>query len=212
MVEQVKRVEQEFTPIPNFSSCTSMSGELQQHQHYDHSWCPTPPRDGSISSGNSTHRRDSDTINFSPHGFNKGSYHRSESPSFLPLSPPSVSCNKSTSTLDYDDDDRYNEEDQQQGRRDHSPQAPSTAGSTTATLPPYNSPTKYDQTIRGYELWTHKDDILLLQHVLSRLQLGNWRELEAKFEGRHTARLCDARWKYLRDQLLKGIQNASTSC
>ncbi|ORX51645.1 hypothetical protein DM01DRAFT_1337149 [Hesseltinella vesiculosa] len=66
-------------------------------------------------------------------------------------------------------------------------------------------PSKYDQTIRGYELWTNDDDLLLLQHVLCRLQLGNWRELEAKFEGRHTARLCNARWHYLRDQLLRGI-------
>ncbi|KAI8068704.1 hypothetical protein BC940DRAFT_33633 [Gongronella butleri] len=71
------------------------------------------------------------------------------------------------------------------------------------------TPAKYDQTIRGYELWTSEDDVLLLQHVLSRLQLGNWRELEAKFHGRHTARLCSARWYYLRDQLLRGIAKST---
>lgn len=67
-------------------------------------------------------------------------------------------------------------------------------------LPPLS---KYDQTIRGFEEWTHGDDMLLLEHVLERLEETRWKELEAKMEGRHSARLCKERWKYLQSILLK---------
>ncbi|KAI8339048.1 hypothetical protein BC941DRAFT_421966 [Chlamydoabsidia padenii] len=87
---------------------------------------------------------------------------------------------------------------------------PSSSGKSLSTQYP-SSCGKYDQTIRGYEQWTQNDDLVLLQHVLSRLQLGNWRELEIKFQGRHTARLCNARWNYLRTHLLKGIDQADPS-
>lgn len=70
-------------------------------------------------------------------------------------------------------------------------------------LPP---PGKFDQTIRGYEIWTHEDDMILMRHVLNRLEGSRWRQLEAKFEGRHSARLCQARWHYLRKLLLKGLE------
>ncbi|KAI8997036.1 hypothetical protein BDB01DRAFT_769606 [Pilobolus umbonatus] len=69
-------------------------------------------------------------------------------------------------------------------------------------LPP---PSKYDQDIRGYEIWTHEDDMVLLNHVLHHLHGGGWNELEIRFDGRHSARLCYDRWKYLKSLLLKGI-------
>ncbi|OBZ85460.1 hypothetical protein A0J61_06502 [Choanephora cucurbitarum] len=79
---------------------------------------------------------------------------------------------------------------------------PSSSQSQPARLPP---PTKYDQDIRGYELWTHEDDILLLSYVLYSLRGGGWSELEARFNGRHSARLCYDRWKYLKSLLLKNL-------
>ncbi|KAG0165831.1 hypothetical protein DFQ28_008256 [Apophysomyces sp. BC1034] len=66
-------------------------------------------------------------------------------------------------------------------------------------------PGKYDQTIRGYEIWTHEDDMALLDHVLTHLQGGRWRDLESKLDGRHSARLCSDRWQFLRKHLLKGL-------
>ncbi|KAI9481335.1 MAG: hypothetical protein EXX96DRAFT_566281 [Benjaminiella poitrasii] len=69
-------------------------------------------------------------------------------------------------------------------------------------MPP---PSKHDQNIRGYEIWTHEDDMILLNHVLHHLHVGGWTELEVKFSGRHSARLCYDRWKYLKSLLLKGI-------
>ncbi|RCI06980.1 hypothetical protein CU098_000970, partial [Rhizopus stolonifer] len=74
--------------------------------------------------------------------------------------------------------------------------------SLPAKLPP---PSKYEQDIRGYEPWTHEDDMILLNHVLHHLYAGGWSELEVRFNGRHSARLCYDRWKYLRSLLLKGI-------
>ncbi|KAI9024994.1 hypothetical protein CLU79DRAFT_834122 [Phycomyces nitens] len=55
-------------------------------------------------------------------------------------------------------------------------------------VPRLPGPTKFDQTIRGYEVWTHKDDMTLLNHVLNRLQGGR----------------CH-RWHFLRKLLLKGM-------
>ncbi|CEP08303.1 hypothetical protein [Parasitella parasitica] len=66
-------------------------------------------------------------------------------------------------------------------------------------------PSKTDQDIRGYELWSHEDDMLLLKHVLHHLHGGGWADLEAKFEGRHSARLCYDRWKHLKGLLISGI-------
>ncbi|KAI8388421.1 uncharacterized protein BYT42DRAFT_559998 [Radiomyces spectabilis] len=97
------------------------------------------------------------------------------------------------------------------------PQLPSSAISLPPS-PPLNSVdksvpkappsiSKFDQTIKGYEIWTHEDDMVLVDHVLTRLQGGRWRELEAKLGGRHNARLCRERWQFLRKLLLKGINN-----
>ncbi|KAI8883444.1 hypothetical protein K501DRAFT_333348 [Backusella circina FSU 941] len=69
-------------------------------------------------------------------------------------------------------------------------------------LPP---PSKFDQDIRGYELWTHDDDMILLNYVLHHLHGGGWNELELRFNGRHSARLCNDRWQHLKTLLLKGI-------
>lgn len=69
-------------------------------------------------------------------------------------------------------------------------------------LPP---PAKFEQNIRGYEEWTHEDDMVLLNHVLHHLHGGGWAELEVRFNGRHSARLCYDRWKHLRSLLIKGI-------
>ncbi|KAI8636665.1 hypothetical protein BD408DRAFT_355223 [Parasitella parasitica] len=66
-------------------------------------------------------------------------------------------------------------------------------------------PSKTDQDIRGYELWSHEDDMLLLNHVLYHLHGGGWADLEVKFEGRHSARLCYDRWKHLKGLLITGI-------
>jgi hypothetical protein len=66
-------------------------------------------------------------------------------------------------------------------------------------------PSKFEQNIRGYELWTHEDDMVLLNHVLHHLHGGGWSELEVRFNGRHSARLCYARWRHLKSLLLKGI-------
>ncbi|SAM03442.1 hypothetical protein [Absidia glauca] len=190
MMDQVKRVEHDFTPAPS-------TDELQQqHYHQRHTWCPTPPRDGSISSSSDSPLLNSTSTNPKHH------LPLPDSPSFLPLSPPTTATSgtKSSTTLD-DDLDHMNT-----GLHPHSP-----CFGPPRQQPPLISPGKYDQTIRGYELWTEKDDMLLLQHVLSRLQVGNWRELEAKFEGRHTARLCTSRWNYLRDHLLKGIAKTDSS-
>lgn len=74
--------------------------------------------------------------------------------------------------------------------------------SLPAKLPP---PSKFEQNIRGYELWTHEDDMVLLNHVLHHLHGGGWSELEIRFNGRHSARLCYARWRHLKSLLLKGI-------
>ncbi|GAN06700.1 hypothetical protein MAM1_0133d06188 [Mucor ambiguus] len=71
-----------------------------------------------------------------------------------------------------------------------------------AKLPP---PSKTDQDIRGYEVWSHEDDMILLNHVLYHLHGGGWADLEIKFEGRHSARLCYDRWKHLRSLLISGI-------
>jgi hypothetical protein len=138
MMEQVKRMEREDTPLPTSFSSSSPSTD---HQVYHDTWI-------------------------------------SPSSSFLPLSPPPTSSTKSTSS-----DSTYH----------------------------HHASDKRNQTIRGYELWTQEDDMMLLQHILTRLRLGNWRELEMKFQGRHTARLCNARWNYLRAHLLKGIDQADAS-
>jgi hypothetical protein len=71
-----------------------------------------------------------------------------------------------------------------------------------AKIPPL---LKTDQDIRGYELWSHEDDMILLNHVLYHLHGGGWADLEVKFEGRHSARLCYDRWKHLRGLLITGI-------
>jgi hypothetical protein len=62
-----------------------------------------------------------------------------------------------------------------------------------------------DQTIRGYEVWTHADDMALLKFALDHLYTGGWHELEAQFDGRHSARLCYERWKHLKGLLIHGI-------
>jgi hypothetical protein len=83
------------------------------------------------------------------------------------------------------------------------PKIKTTADNTLpAKLPP---PSKFEQNIRGYELWTHEDDMVLLNHVLHHLHGGGWSELEVRFNGRHSARLCYARWRHLKSLLLKGI-------
>lgn len=69
-------------------------------------------------------------------------------------------------------------------------------------LPP---PSKFDQNIRGYEEWTHEDDMVLLNHVFHHLHGGGWSDLEVRFNGRHSARLCYDRWKHLKALLLRGI-------
>ncbi|KAI8340422.1 hypothetical protein BD560DRAFT_412390 [Blakeslea trispora] len=79
---------------------------------------------------------------------------------------------------------------------------PNFSDSQTIKLTP---PTKYDQDIRGYEPWTHEDDILLLNYVLYSLRGGGWSELEARFNGRHSARLCYDRWRHLKSLLLKNL-------
>ncbi|KAI8334666.1 hypothetical protein BC941DRAFT_431826 [Chlamydoabsidia padenii] len=193
MMDQVKRVEHDITPIPTSADDQVQQEQQQQQPQYyqqHHTWCPTPPRDGSISN--------TCTVE-SP---NPKHHHLPlpDSPSFLPLSPPSTTTSgpKSTLTLSDDMDDTND---------DHS----SCFEPPRQTTPPITTPGKYDQTIRGYELWTEKDDMLLLQHVLSKLQVGNWRELESKFDGRHTARLCTSRWNYLRNHLLKGIAQADST-
>lgn len=80
--------------------------------------------------------------------------------------------------------------------------ASSSSPSLPTKLPP---PSKTDQDIRGYELWSHEDDMILLNHVLYHLHGGGWADLEIKFEGRHSARLCYDRWKHLRSLLISGI-------
>ncbi|KAI7884734.1 uncharacterized protein EV154DRAFT_522076 [Mucor mucedo] len=88
----------------------------------------------------------------------------------------------------------------------------SSSSSCSSLSPPSSSSkkrlaplSKFDQTIRGYELWTHDDDMLLLNHVLHHLHGGGWNELEVRFDGRHSARLCYDRWRHLKSLLLKGI-------
>jgi acetyl esterase/lipase len=66
-------------------------------------------------------------------------------------------------------------------------------------------PSKFDQDIRGYEVWTHDDDMVLLDYVLHHLHGGGWNELEVRFNGRHSARLCNGRWQHLKTLLLKGL-------
>lgn len=66
-------------------------------------------------------------------------------------------------------------------------------------------PSKMDQTIRGYEIWTHEDDMILLDYVLHHLYTGGWDELESKYNGRHSARLCHERWIHLKSLLVHGI-------
>ncbi|OAC98945.1 Homeodomain-like DNA binding domain-containing transcription factor [Mucor lusitanicus CBS 277.49] len=80
--------------------------------------------------------------------------------------------------------------------------ASSSLPSMPAKLPP---PSKTDQDVRGYEVWSHEDDMILLNHVLYHLHGGGWADLEVKFEGRHSARLCYDRWKHLRSLLISGI-------
>ncbi|KAI8148569.1 hypothetical protein BJV82DRAFT_592610 [Fennellomyces sp. T-0311] len=71
-------------------------------------------------------------------------------------------------------------------------------------LPPVG---KFEQTIRGCELWTREDDRILIEHMLDPAHGERWRELEAKLEGRHTARLCSHRWDYLQTYFLKALQS-----
>ncbi|KAK4509521.1 uncharacterized protein ATC70_007873 [Mucor velutinosus] len=78
----------------------------------------------------------------------------------------------------------------------------SSSPSMPVRLPP---PSKTDQDVRGYEVWSHEDDMILLNHVLYHLHGGGWADLEIKFEGRHSARLCYDRWKHLKSLLLSGI-------
>lgn len=80
--------------------------------------------------------------------------------------------------------------------------ASSSSSLIPAKLPP---PSKTDQDVRGYEVWSHEDDMILLNHVLYHLHGGGWADLEIKFEGRHSARLCYDRWKHLRSLLISGI-------
>ncbi|ORY92295.1 hypothetical protein BCR43DRAFT_498130 [Syncephalastrum racemosum] len=65
---------------------------------------------------------------------------------------------------------------------------------------------KYDDVIRGFEKWTHEDDMVLLKHVMVPLQEGRWSELEEKFGGRHLAHLCKDRWEFLQSQMVKGLR------
>ncbi|KAI7850390.1 hypothetical protein BDC45DRAFT_248178 [Circinella umbellata] len=75
-------------------------------------------------------------------------------------------------------------------------------------LPPLG---KFDQTIRGCEIWTREDDRILIEHMLNPTHPGErWRELEAKLEGRHTAKLCSHRWEYLQSFFLKALENVSS--
>ncbi|KAL9550556.1 hypothetical protein MBANPS3_004679 [Mucor bainieri] len=78
----------------------------------------------------------------------------------------------------------------------------SSVHSMPAKLPP---PSKTDQDVRGYEVWSHEDDMVLLNHVLYHLHGGGWADLAIKFEGRHSARLCYDRWKHLKSLLISGI-------
>ncbi|KAI9263450.1 hypothetical protein BDA99DRAFT_537451 [Phascolomyces articulosus] len=75
-------------------------------------------------------------------------------------------------------------------------------------LPPVG---KFDQTIRGCEIWTREDDRILIEHMLDPGHGERWRELEAKLEGRHTAKLCSHRWEYLQMYFLKALDSASSS-
>ncbi|CAO3629641.1 unnamed protein product [Cunninghamella echinulata] len=188
MVEEVKRYDKEYSPVSTF-----MEETYQQHHH--HIWCPTPPREGSIHETNHSNPN-------------------SVSPSYLPLSPP-VSSNKSSRHGDTDDDDELDDHHhhQQQQQQQKSPIAlnlpsPSPPPSSNNNL---SAPSPYDQTIRGYEPWTHKEDLILMHHAMSHLQVGHWRELESRFEGRHTNRLCMERWNFLRTRLLKSIIQSITN-
>ncbi|KAI8971443.1 hypothetical protein BDF20DRAFT_915265 [Mycotypha africana] len=74
------------------------------------------------------------------------------------------------------------------------------ASNTSSSTCPYN------QDITGYSIWTHEDDVILLNYVLHHLYSGGWSRLaESRFNGRHTARLCYDRWKSIRSLLLKNL-------
>ncbi|GAA5808039.1 hypothetical protein MFLAVUS_001421 [Mucor flavus] len=97
---------------------------------------------------------------------------------------------------------KYHQQHHQQQQQNNTQQQQHQSSSSEKRLQPLS---KFDQDIRGYELWTHDDDMLLLNHVLHHLHGGGWNELEVRFEGRHSARLCYDRWKHLKSLLLKGI-------
>ncbi|KAL0089523.1 hypothetical protein F4703DRAFT_1470945 [Phycomyces blakesleeanus] len=108
-------------------------------------------------------------------------------------------------TLNHKDHQHNQQQQQQQQQKQELEQQQQQQQEQQHSVPRLPGPTKFDQTIRGYEVWTHKDDMTLLNHVLNRLQGGRWYELEAIFEGRHSARLCSHRWHFLRRLLLKGM-------
>ncbi|KAI9489374.1 hypothetical protein BDB00DRAFT_843506 [Zychaea mexicana] len=78
----------------------------------------------------------------------------------------------------------------------------------TPHLPPVG---KFDQTIRGCEIWTRDDDRILIEHMLDPAHGERWRELEAKLKGRHTAKLCSHRWEYLQTYFLKALEGTTPS-
>ncbi|KAI7884882.1 hypothetical protein K492DRAFT_157781 [Lichtheimia hyalospora FSU 10163] len=79
---------------------------------------------------------------------------------------------------------------------------------TKSTLPPVR---KYNQTIRGYERWTHDDDKILMEYILKRMRGDNWYALSAKFGGRHSSSCCKQRWEYLQKRLLKNLNKTNTT-
>lgn len=79
---------------------------------------------------------------------------------------------------------------------------------TKSTLPPVR---KYNQTIRGYERWTHDDDKILMEYILKRMRGDNWSALSAKFGGRHSSSCCKQRWEYLQKRLLKNLNKIKTT-
>ncbi|KAJ8659910.1 hypothetical protein O0I10_004503 [Lichtheimia ornata] len=79
---------------------------------------------------------------------------------------------------------------------------------TKSKLPPVR---KYNQTIRGYERWTHDDDKILMEYILKRMRGDNWYALSAKFGGRHSSSCCKQRWEYLQKRLLKNLTKTNTT-
>ncbi|ORZ19862.1 hypothetical protein BCR42DRAFT_410671 [Absidia repens] len=70
---------------------------------------------------------------------------------------------------------------------------------------------RYKQSNSSNEtnIWTRKDDKLLLQHVLTRM--GRWDELNQLFDGRHSGMDCVERWGVLQHYLFKQLNKNGTN-